>query len=281
MLGQDLVAALRADGEDVRALARNDLDVTDASAVTTAVESFAADGPPLVVVNLAAWTAVDDAETNEHSAREINTRGASNVAHAVEKAGARMVQMSTDYVFDGSSAPPYAEDAPRSPVNAYGRTKAAAEETVLETLPDCGVVLRTAWLYGAHGPNFVRTILGLAADHETLDVVNDQVGQPTWTVDVAHRIVEVGRNPDARGVFHATNSGQATWFEFAQAVFTEKGLDPERIRPTTTDRFPRPAARPANSALGHERWAGLGLPAMRHWQEALAAFVTGHWAKSW
>lgn len=272
MLGRDLVAQLRAGGENVTALGRSELDITDPIAVEQSVCSAAGD-MQLVIVNLAAWTDVDAAERAEDSAHAINAGGARNLAQAAGKTDARMIQISTDYVFDGTGSAPYPEDARCSPVNAYGRTKADGENAVLETLPDSGVVLRTAWLYGEHGQNFVHTMIKLAAERDTLDVVDDQIGQPTWTGDLALRIIEVAGVPNATGVFHATNGGQASWFELARAVFEERGLDPGRVRPTTTDRFPRPAQRPAYSVLGQERWAVAGLPAMRDWRSALSDFM--------
>jgi len=290
MLGRDVVDRLRADGEDVVGLARTELDITDASAVSAALAAHA----PQVVVNCAAWTAVDDAETREPEAFQVNGVGPRVLAEACAASGARLVHVSTDYVFGGRPAAeqgrtgdvveaggigevltPYAEDAKPDPRTAYGRTKLAGEQAVLKTLPDTGVIVRTAWLYGAHGNNFVRTMIRLEAERETLDVVADQRGQPTWTVDVAERLVLVGRDSRARGVFHATSSGEATWYELARCVFELLGADPDRVRPTTTAAFPRPAPRPAYSVLGHERWAELGVAPIRHWQDALrAAFPT-------
>ena len=178
MLAHDLVPALRRAGWVVTAMDRSDLDVTDPAECVAAV-----DGHDLVV-NAAAYTAVDDAETNEAAAFAVNAVGAANVARACSRAGARLVQLSTDYVFDGSATEPYAVDHPVAPRSAYGRTKAAGEWAVRALCPESWVV-RTAWLYGAGGPNFVSTMLRLAGERETLSVVDDQVGQPTWTVDLA------------------------------------------------------------------------------------------------
>ncbi|TDD75379.1 SDR family oxidoreductase, partial [Actinomadura rubrisoli] len=157
-----------------------------------------------------------------------------------------------------------------APVNAYGRTKLAGERAVLGY--EHGYVVRTAWLYGAHGPNFVRTMARLAGERDSVEVVDDQVGQPTWTGDLAARIVELaGAEAAPAGIYHGTNGGRTSWFGLAREVFTLLGLDPERVRPTTSDRFPRPAARPAFSVLGHGRWARAGLAPMRGWREALHA----------
>ena len=265
MLGRDVVARLEAAGEEAVGLARADLDVADPTAVAAA---FAAHEPQ-VVVNCAAYTAVDDAESHEDDALRINGVGPRLLAEASARSGARLLHVSTDYVFPGDATEPYSEDAKPDPRTAYGRTKLAGEEAVLDTLPSSGLVVRTAWLYGAHGANFVRTMIRLEGQRETLDVVDDQRGQPTWTGDVADRLVALGREPGAVGVVHATSSGEATWCDLAREVFTLLGADPNRVNPTTTDKFPRPAPRPAYSVLGHARWAEWGLTPIRDWREAL------------
>jgi dTDP-4-dehydrorhamnose reductase len=263
MLGHDLVAALA--GRDVVALSRADLDITDAAAVREAVAGVD------VVINAAAYTRVDDAESDEAAAHAINATGAGHLTDAAAETGAVVVQVSTDYVFDGQATTPYPEDAPRRPLGAYGRTKAAGEELVLRR--PRSYVVRTAWLYGEHGGSFPKTMLRLAAERETLTVVTDQTGQPTWTVDLAAAIVRLLDADAPFGVYHGTNAGQATWFDFARAVFELNGLDPERIQPTDSAAFVRPAPRPAWSVLGHDAWAAAGLPAPRSWQEALREAV--------
>lgn len=265
MLGRDLQAVL--DGRDMTALRRSDLDVTDAAAVRAAVDGHD------IVLNCAAYTKVDDAETHEDAAYAVNALGPANLAGACAETGARLVTISTDYVFDGTATSPYAEDLPLDPINAYGRTKAAGEELALDRHPDGTFVVRTAWLYGAHGPNFAQTMLNLAASKETWSVVNDQVGQPTWTADLAGQIIAMLDAEVPPGIYHGTNSGQATWYDFARAVLEESGLDPERITPTDSSAFVRPAPRPSYSVLGHDAWAAAGLPAMRPWREALADAV--------
>ena len=265
MLGQDLVAAL--DGRDVTALSRTELDITDSAAVTAAVQGHD------VVINSAAWTAVDDAETAESAARAVNADGPALLARAAVQAGARLVTISTDYVFDGHGTAPYAEDAPTDPINAYGRTKAAGEAFVRSIAPDSSYIVRTAWIYGAHGTNFATTMLRLAASHDTVSVVDDQIGQPTWTVDLANQIVALLDADAPAGVYHGTNSGQGSWFDFTKAIFAECGLDPERVLPTDSSAFVRPAPRPAYSVLGHDGWARAGLDPMRDWREALHAAV--------
>ena len=266
MLGHDLVACLEAAGEQVTGLRHSDLDITASGSVDKAFTEHR----PEIVVNCAAWTAVDDAESREAEAHAVNAVGPRVLAQQCASGDARLLQVSTDYVFAGDGTTPYAEDAKPDPKTAYGRTKLAGEEAVLQTLPDNGVVVRTAWLYGEHGANFVRTMLRLEAERESLDVVADQRGQPTWTADVAEQLLLLGRSPSARGIYHATSSGETTWCDLAREVFTLLGADPLRVNPTTTDRFPRPAPRPAYSVLGHARWAELGVPPIRHWKTAVA-----------
>ncbi|MFJ4280356.1 dTDP-4-dehydrorhamnose reductase [Streptomyces massasporeus] len=268
MLGRDVVEELTRRGETVVGLDRAALDITRPQAVDSAVREHRPD----VVVNCAAYTAVDDAETDEARALAINGDGPRLLARACAAHDARLIHVSTDYVFSGEArTTPYPEDHPTGPRTAYGRTKLAGERAVLEELPGASAVLRTAWLYGVHGSNFVRTMIGLEARRDTLDVVDDQRGQPTWSADVAERIADLGRRlgPEAHGVFHATNSGEATWCDLAREVFSLIGADPDRVRPTSSAAFPRPAPRPAYSALAHLRWQEIGLPLPRDWRSAL------------
>ncbi|MFE8958262.1 dTDP-4-dehydrorhamnose reductase [Streptomyces iakyrus] len=268
MLGRDVVGELTGRGETVVGLDRAALDITDPEAVDAAVREHRPD----LVVNCAAYTAVDDAETDEARALEINGDGPRFLARACAAHDARLIHVSTDYVFSGEArTTPYPEDHPTGPRTAYGRTKLAGERAVLEELPGASAVLRTAWLYGVHGSSFVRTMIGLEARRDTLDVVDDQRGQPTWSADVAERIADLGPRlgPDVHGVFHATDSGEATWYDLAREVFSLIGADPDRVRPTSSAAFPRPAPRPAYSALAHGRWQEIGLPLPRDWRSAL------------
>lgn len=263
MLGADLRQVL-ADRE-VTALGRADLDITDADAVQDAVTGHD------VVINAAAYTKVDDAESDEAAAFAVNATGAGILADAAAAAGARLVHVSTDYVFDGTATQPYAEGTPRDPLGAYGRTKAAGEEVVLR---HPGVYLvRTAWLYGEHGPNFARTMLRLAGERDTVSVVTDQIGQPTWSRDLATAIVSLLDAEAPFGIYHGTNAGSASWYDFARAIFEECGLDPDRVQPTDSSAFTRPAPRPAYSVLGHAAWSAAGLPAPRPWRDALRAAI--------
>jgi len=269
MLARDLLSRLSAAGLEAVALTRAECDLTDPGSVAAAVARHR----PAVVVNCAAWTAVDDAEEREAAALAVNGTGPAHLAEACRDAGAVLLHVSTDYVFGGNASSPYPEDAPCAPRSAYGRTKLAGERAVLETLPGTGYVVRTAWLYGAGGPNFVRTMIELEAARDTLDVVDDQRGQPTWTADLADRLVRLGTAALAgtapAGVYHGTSSGETTWFGLTRQIFRLLGADPGRVRPTTSAAFRRPAPRPAYSVLGHDRWAAAGLDPIRPWRDAL------------
>ena len=263
MLGTDLVAALG--GRTLTALTRAELDIADARAVRAAVEGHD------MVVNAAAWTAVDDAESREGEAFTVNATGAANLARACAASGAGLVQVSTDYVFAGDATVPYPEDATTAPRSAYGRTKLAGEWAVRALLPDRSWIVRTAWLYGASGPSFVATMRRLEGERDTVSVVDDQTGQPTWTMDLAERVVAMVEAGSPAGIYHGTSSGSTTWRGLAQLVFELCGADPARVEATTTAAFPRPAPRPAWSVLGHDAWSATGLAPMRPWDEALRA----------
>ncbi|MDF2846515.1 MAG: dTDP-4-dehydrorhamnose reductase [Oerskovia sp.] len=260
MLGQDVVARLTDEGRSVEALDRADLDITDPGACDRLLRG--AD----VVVNCAAWTAVDLAEEREAEAFAVNATGAANLARAASSVGARLVQISTDYVFDGSARTPYAADAPQNPATAYGRTKAAGEWAVAAHGAQ-HLIMRTAYLYGAGGVCFPRTIVRLATERGGLDVVDDQLGQPTWTVDVADLLVRAVDAEVPGGIYHATSQGSASWFEFAAEAVEAAGMDRGLVRPTTSEAFVRPAPRPAYSVLGHESLRAVGLEPIGAWQE--------------
>jgi dTDP-4-dehydrorhamnose reductase len=261
-LGTDLMRVL--DGQYVIGLTRHELDITDVDAVARAVAAVV----PSVIVNAAAYTAVDAAETDEATAFTANVTAPAALAAAAANAGARFVHVSTDYVFAGDATAPYDEDAATGPKSAYGRTKLAGEQAVFAELPDAYVV-RTAWVYGASGANFVKTMARLERERETVSVVDDQRGSPTWSRDLARGLVELGSSGAAGGIYHCTNTGETTWFGFTRAIFEELGADPERVLPTTTAAFPRPAPRPAYSVLGNRRWIEAGLDPLPHWRAAL------------
>ena len=283
MLGRDLVAALESEGEEVFGRTHRELDLTDEEAVRAALH----DCRPDVVVNCAAWTAVDNAEAHENEALAVNGNGAAHLAAACAAGPVgpvRLVHMSTDYVFAGDASRPYAEHDATGPRTAYGRTKLAGEQAVLRLLPRSGYVVRTAWLYGAHGPNFVSTMIRLERERPTVDVVTDQRGQPTWTADVAGQIIALVRSPGAAsvpgagaapGIYHATSSGEGTWFDLAREVFRLLGADPARVQATTSSAYPRPAPRPGYSVLGHDGWASAGIEPIGDWRLALRRALPG------
>ena len=267
MLGHDLMEAIAEAGHEVVGMDLPLIDITSAVSVADALDA----AHPDVVVNAAAYTAVDAAEEHEDVALRVNGDGPRVLAAAVAgRPGVRLVHISTDYVFAGDASTPYSEDAQPAPRSAYGRTKLAGEVAVRDALPDRGFIVRTAWLYGVHGANFVKTMLALEAGRPEISVVDDQRGQPTWSRDLARQIVVLLDSEAPAGIYHGTSSGETTWFEFTREIYQLIGADPQRVHPTTTDAFPRPAPRPAYSVLGHDRWTVAGLAPIRHWREALA-----------
>lgn len=271
-LGSDLRALLA--GEDVTAVDLPEVDITDESALSALVEGWLAGGTgDAVVLNAAAYTAVDRAESEEELAARVNAHAPGELAR--QCAGrARLVHVSTDYVFDGVASSPYPEDAQPCPAGAYGRTKAAGERAVLAADPSAYVV-RTAWVYGAAGANFVKTMCRLAGERETVRVVDDQYGSPTWSRHLAAGLLALAARAPAPGIYHATGGGSTTWCGFARAIFAEIGADPERVRPIRTADYPVAAPRPAYSVLSDARWRAAGLAPLAPWREALAeAFAT-------
>jgi dTDP-4-dehydrorhamnose reductase len=260
-LGSDVVRLL-SPTVDVTARVVDELDVTDRAALRREAEV----SHPDVIVNCAAYTAVDKAESEPNTAYRVNVLGARNVAQAAERIGARVVYFSTDYGLDGAAAEPYVEDAPTGPVSVYGTTKLLGEQATREANPD-HLVLRLAWLYGPTGHNFVRTILHLAREKDVLRIVDDQTGSPTFTEDVVHQVLALIED-GASGTYHCVNTGRATWYEFARSIVRACGLDIPVIPIRTVD-YPTPARRPAFSVLADRNLDLEGLNVMRPWQEAL------------
>lgn len=266
-LAQVLAERADAPADTVVALDRAGFDITGPAAVADVL----AQHRPDVVVNAAAYTAVDAAETDEDTADLVNHVAPRLLAEGLARHGGRLIHVSTDYVFAGDARRPYEPDDPTGPRTAYGRTKLAGEHAALAALPDRTTVVRTAWVYGGPSANFVDTMLRLERERDTLDVVADQVGSPTWVRDLAGALVELGRADEPRsGVLHYANAGQASWFDLAQETFRLAGADPGRVHPVDSAAFPRPAPRPAWSVLSTAAWTGAGLPAPRPWREALA-----------
>jgi dTDP-4-dehydrorhamnose reductase len=264
MLGHDVIAAAERAGHDVIPLSRAQLDVRDRAAVRAAVAS----ARPDVVVNCAAWTDVDGAEAEEEAATAINGAGAGNVAAAAADAGAFLVHVSTDYVFDGTSGAPYVESSPTSPLNAYGRSKLAGEAAVAAAAPGRHAIVRTSWLFGRAGRNFVATMLGLARERDELTVVDDQVGCPTFTGHLAVALVDIAeRRLD--GVRHVAGGGACSWHDLAAAAFAATGAEIALERGTTAA-LGRPAPRPAYSVLRSER---PDTPVLPPWEDGLHAYL--------
>jgi len=263
MLGRDVVAAAGDAGHEAVALARADLDITDADAVTAAIAA----ARPDAIINCAAWTDVDGAETAEAEATAVNGDGPGHLARAAAAADALLVHVSTDYVFDGTATEPYREDAPTGPQGAYGRSKLAGEHAIAAAGGRYAIV-RTAWVFGPHGKNFVDTMRRLGAEREEIAVVDDQVGCPTYTGHLATALVDVAER-GATGVLHVGGGGRCTWFDLAIATFEETGLSCH-VKPQSTADTGRPAPRPAFSVLGSTRADAPVLPA---WRDGLRAHL--------
>jgi dTDP-4-dehydrorhamnose reductase len=244
-----------------------DLDITQSSTVSEAVEKLS----PTVIINCAAWTDVDGAESHEIDASRVNSDGPENLALAAKLSNSKLIQVSTDYVFSGESQTPWQIDDEINPQSAYGRTKAQGESRVLASYPENSFVVRTAWLYSPWGKNFAKTMTNLALKSDgSVRVVNDQIGQPTSALDLAKQLVELGLSASPAGIYHATNSGQATWFEFAVEIFKLAGADVDRVTPVSSNEYPRPARRPSYSVLSHDAWANTSVKPLRDWRIALA-----------
>jgi dTDP-4-dehydrorhamnose reductase len=264
MLGQAVAAVATRLGHEVVALSRTELDITDADHVRRVVTA----AEPRAIVNCAAWTDVDGAETAEAAATAVNGAGPGNLARAVAESGARLVHVSTDYVFDGTKRTPWVESDPVGPIGAYGRSKLAGELEVAAAAGDHAIV-RTAWLFGAGGRNFVDTMLALGRERDEVEVVTDQVGSPTWSAHLAEALVELAERRGDIGIFHAAGTGACSWYELAVEVFDRGGVRC-RVLPTTSERYSRPAPRPAYSVLASERDE---VPVLPPWQEGVAAYL--------
>jgi dTDP-4-dehydrorhamnose reductase len=263
MLGHEVVAAAERLGHEVAAWDLPECDLTDADATLAAVRRL----EPRAVVNCAAYTNVDAAEEDEATAELVNANAAGNLARACAACGARLVHVSTDYVFDGSKREPWLESDPVAPLGAYGRTKLHGEQRVAAGLADHAIV-RTAWLFGPHGPNFVSTMLRLASERDEVSVVTDQIGSPTFAGHLAPALVDMAERADT-GIFHAAGAGSCSWYELTLEAFDVAGVVC-RVLPTTAERFARPAPRPAYSVLGSEREHPIVLAP---WQDGVRAHL--------
>lgn len=268
MLGHDLVRALQEGRHALLIPEHAELDITRPESA----RSYLSRERPQCVLLSAAYTRVDDCESHQDLAWSVNADGPRNVALACRDAGARLIHISTDYVFNGRKTSPYSVDDPTDPVSVYGKTKLAGENHIKEILRDY-LIVRTSWLYGLNGRNFVETILKKAVSAKELSVVNDQRGSPTYTKDLAEALSVLVSNQEARGVVNVTNSQDCTWFEFAEAILSLQGIEGVAVRPVTSDQYVTPAKRPANSILSPDRYVQLTGKTLRPWKEALRAYL--------
>lgn len=278
-LGTELILQAAAGGFAVTGVDLPEVDITDQAAVQAAVAEFAASakGNPAIVMNPAAYTAVDRAETDTDLAWRVNETGAKIVAQAAAAHQLPLIHISTDYVFSGDGDRPYEVTDQPDPKNVYGASKLAGELAACAAQPDTRIV-RTAGVYGAYGANFVKTMARLEATKDTITVVDDQCGSPTYTGDLAAGLLAMATVGVRAGTYHATGAGQASWCEFARAIFAELGADPQRVQPITTADYPTPARRPTYSVLSNKAWVEAGLTALPDWRDALRRAFAEHGA---
>ncbi|MEH7179432.1 dTDP-4-dehydrorhamnose reductase [Neobacillus vireti] len=265
-LGQDVLLELERKNHQAFGADRLQLDITKEEDVL----AYISEVKPDVILHCAAYTNVDAAEENEDAAYQVNAAGTEYLAKAAKQVGAKLLYVSTDYVFDGTASKPYEVDEPTKPLGAYGRTKLAGEQLLQKHLDEFFIV-RTAWVFGVYGNNFVKTMIRLGKERGEVGVVHDQVGSPTYTADLAQFMVEL-METDKYGIYHATNSGICSWYEFAVEIFKQADLK-VTVNPLTSDQFPRPAARPKYSVLSKKMIEKQGLRPLRDWKEALAAYL--------
>ena len=261
MLGLDLNRVLNKNHE-VLATPSSSMDITDLNQIESQISTY----KPDIIINSAAYTNVDECEFNPNLAYKVNSIGAKNLAIACDKFNSKLIHISTDYVFNGENDRPYTENDKTEPINIYGETKLKGEEFI-QNICDNYIILRTSWLYGINGNNFVKTMLELSKSHDEISVVEDQRGSPTYTYDLAIAIFELLKN-DYSGVYHLTNRGNCSWLEFAKNIFEITGIDVD-LKPVTSEEFPRAAKRPKYSVLNNEKWENAGLKPLRNYKKAL------------
>jgi dTDP-4-dehydrorhamnose reductase len=269
MLGSDLLLKLSAEHEVV-GLDKEEIDIVSAKECVNAIK----DAKPNIVINAAAYTNVDGCETAKEECFAVNAEAVKNIAEACRNKNIRIIHFSTDYVFDGTAKQPYKEDDQCNPINAYGESKLAGE-SYLQSLADDYILIRTSWLYGLKGKNFVQTILEKAKTTPALSVVNDQVGSPTYTKDLA-AAVDLLINQKLKGIFHVTNRGSCSWYQFAVKILQESGLDNIEVIPIKSDKLPRPAMRPTYSVLSMQKFISATEKTMQLWQLALQDYLNSY-----
>lgn len=265
-LGKSLKDAFSGTPHKITLLNRSLLDVTNSGSTTNIISSINPDW----IINCAAYTNVDLAETEQDMCSSVNTKGVENLVAAALKTKSKFIQISTDYVFDGGKTAPWQENDELNPLSYYGKTKAAAESQILEDYISQSTIIRTSWLYSKYGKNFVKTMINIGDSGDSeLNVVSDQIGQPTSCVDLSYLILDVIDADLTGSILHGTNSGSASWYEFAKSIFQLSELDPERVKPILSENYPQKATRPKNSVLGHQLLSEVGLKPMRNWEIAL------------
>ncbi len=265
MLGHDLVNILSKEHE-ISVTTSDTLDITNITKTIDTIEKI----NPEIVINAAAFTAVDDAEYKEDLAYKVNVIGTRNVAIACQKINAALVYICTDYIFDGTKEIPYKEYDSANPLSVYGKTKYLGEKCIRELLNKFYIV-RTSWLYGVNGPNFITTMLNLSKNHDSINVVSDQIGCPTYTLDLASAINELIKEPKY-GIYHITNSGSCSWYEFALEIFKNADID-IKVNPVTSEEYGSPAVRPKYSVLDNYNWKIQGYGELRNYKTALKSFM--------
>lgn len=265
-LGYDVVRELEGRGIEAVGVDIDEMDITDADSVDRTIREAAPDA----VIHCAAYTAVDAAEENEELCRKVNAAGPRNIAAVCKDLDIKMIQISTDYVFDGQGERPWEPDDPCHPMSVYGKTKYEGELAVMELLKKYFIV-RIAWVFGINGKNFVKIMLNLAKNHDTIRVVNDQFGSPTYTLDLARLLVDMVLT-EKYGIYHATNEGTCSWYEYACAIFEEAGVK-VNVVPVTTEEYGAKASRPANSRMSKEKLTEKGFQRLPEWRDALKRYI--------
>lgn len=266
-LGYDIMRELEKRGISAAGLSSDDMDIRDRLSVDRAFDTY----KPDLVIHPAAWTRVDDAEDHEEEVRKVNVTGSKNMAEACKKYNARLMYFSTDYIFNGRGDKPHAIDETPDPIGVYGKTKLEGEEVIRQILPAANFILRLQWVYGINGSNFVKTMLRLAKDRDKLSVVSDQIGSPSYTVDIAKCAVDIALSAKV-GTYHVANTGYASWYEFAKAIFKKAGID-IAVEPVATCDYPTKARRPLNSRFDTRSLTEAGFSPLPNWEDALDRFM--------
>jgi dTDP-4-dehydrorhamnose reductase len=269
ILGSEVLRQLKSKSLDYAAPESSQLDVRDKAALQSSVLGF----KPTWIINCVAWTDVDGAEDSFEAALDLNERAVRVIAEVADLIGSRVIHISTDYVFDGTSTEPYDENAPAKPLNRYGESKLRGEKALLEAIPSKSYVIRTSWLYGREGRNFVKTIARKALRNESALVVDDQLGSPTSARDLARAIISITNNPPTPGIYNFSNKGSCSWFDLACVIYKEVGANPELVEAISSSSLKLKAKRPARSLLNTKKWEFARLTAIPEWQSSLKSML--------